>query len=558
MVEACDAALCNDFKWSSGQDENAKITFITEWVGGASGDESNWALAANWSNVTIPGVNSWIRIPNATNNPIIGSGTTANCKHLVIESGGGLTVEGTLANSGTVTVNSDASASGSLILNGTLNGNVTYNRYLMNDRWHLVSSPVVGQTYNATFFTENYIDHNSGSTAFALIDYDTENNQWNPYPGSDASGTFTSAKGFLVARYAAASVGGTVGFTGPVATSDVSFTPSTAGYRWNAVGNPFTSAIGINSNVGTTNFINNNLSNLAESFVAIYYWDDTDGGIGNYIEINQSSDAFYAAPGQGFFVKAASNATAINFPVSLRTHQGSVTLKSGQAEWPQLEIAAKRGNVRSVATIKFIEGTTPGLDVGYDAGKFKSNPEINLFTKLLDDNGVDFGLQCLPPTQLESLTIPVGLDVKSAGEVTFSINYSSLPGNQIPVLEDRLLNTKTPFEISTNSYTSKVSESENDYGRFYISFSSTTNAAQIKNEPFFKAWYSNNRIQIQGKVEGAAMITLYDINGRVLMQKEVTNESQNSLSIPNLGNGIYLVKIAGSNKTELLKVHVLK
>jgi hypothetical protein len=558
MVEACDGEFCTDFNWSSGQDEDAKITFITEWVGGALGDETNWANAANWSNVTVPGANSWVRIPAVVNAPIIGSGITASCNHLVIESGGELTIDGTLDNSGTVTVNSDALASGSLILNGTLNGNVTYNRYLMNDRWHLVSSPVAGQTFNSTFFADNSIDHNPGSTAFALIDYDTENNKWNAYPGADASGTFTSAKGFLVARYAASSDGGTVGFTGQVVANDVSFTPSTAGYRWNAVGNPFTSAIGINDNAGTDNFIKENLSNLDESFASIYYWDDTDGGIGNYIEINQSSAAFYAAPGQGFFVQAASGASAINFPVSIRTHQGSVTLKSGQAEWPQLEITAKSGDVRSVATIKFVDGSTPGLDVGYDAGKFKSNPRINIFTKLVDDNDVDFGLQCLPPTQMESLAIPVGLDVKSAGEISFNINYFSLPGNLIPVLEDRLLNIKTPFETGNINYTSTVSESESDYGRFYISFSSTTDVAQIKNGPFFKAWYSNNTIQIQGKMEGPAIVILYDINGRALMQKEVRNESQNSLSIPNLGNGIYLVKITGSNKTELLKVPVLR
>jgi hypothetical protein len=559
IVEACDGEFCTDFNWSSGQDEDAKITFsTTEWVGGHTGDETTWNRAENWSNGTIPDSDSWVRIPSVVNAPIIGSGTTASCHHLVIESGGELTIDGTLDNSGTVTVNSDALASGSLILNGTLNGNVTYNRYLVNDRWHLVSSPVAGQTFNSTFFADNSIDHNPGSTEFALIDYDTENNQWNSYPGAGVSGTFTSAKGFLLARYIASSEGGTVGFTGPVNTGDVSFTPSTAGYRWNAVGNPFTSAIGINSNAGTTNFIDENSSNLSESFAAIYYWDDTDGGIGNYIEINQSSSAFYAAPGQGFFVQAASGATAINFPVSLRTHQGLVTLKSGQAEWPQLEITAKSGDVRSVATIKFVDGSTHGLDVGYDAGKFKSNPRINLFTKLVDDNGVDFGLQCLPPTQMESMAIPVGLDVKSAGEITFNINYFSLPGNLIPVLEDRLLNIKTPFETGNNNYTSTVSESESDYGRFYVSFSSTTDLAHIQNGTFFKAWYSNNTIQIHGKMEGPATIILYDIKGRVLMQKEVRNESQNSLSIPNFSNGIYLVKITGSNKTELLKVPVLK
>ncbi len=564
LVEACDTEFCTGFTWSSSQDEGAKITFSTDWVGGSSGD--SWATAANWSSGTVPDEDSWVRIPAVTNGPIIGSGTTAVCNNLVIESGGELTIESggeltieeRLDNSGTVTVNSNASASGSLILNGTLNGNVTYNRYLVNDRWHLVSSPVAGQTFNSTFFADNSIDHNPTSTEFALIDYDTENNQWNPYPDQNATGIFTSGKGFLMARYEESSVGGTVNFTGTVATSAVSFTPSTLGYRWNAVGNPFPSAIGINSNAGTDNFINLNSSSLDPSFVAIYYWDDTDGGTGNYIPINQSSPAFYAAPGQGFFVKAATGATAINFPLSIRTHNGLATLNSGQAEWPQLEIIANSGDARSVASIKFVEGTTPGLDVGYDAGKFKSNPEINLFTKLVDDNGVDFGLQCLPPTQMESLAIPLGLDVKSAGEITFSINYSTLPGNLIPVLEDRLLNINTPFETDSNTYTSTVNESESDYGRFYISFSSTTDVAQIQNGNFFRAWYSNNTIQIQGNVEGAAIITLYDINGRALMHKQVAAASHHSLSIPNIGNGIYLVKIACSNRTELLKVPVLK
>jgi hypothetical protein len=46
-----------------------------------------------------------------------------------------------------------------------------------------------------------------------------------------------------------------------------------------------------------------------------------------------------------------------------------------------------------VTVIKFIEGTTAGLDVGYDAGVFKAEPTFSIYTKLVEDNGVEFHLQ---------------------------------------------------------------------------------------------------------------------------------------------------------------------
>ena len=44
---------------------------------------------------------------------------------------------------------------------------------------------------------------------------------------------------------------------------------------------------------------------------------------------------------------------------------------------------------------------TKGLDPSYDVGKMKGNPDIALYTKLIEDNGIDFTIQALPFAGLE-------------------------------------------------------------------------------------------------------------------------------------------------------------
>ena len=51
---------------------------------------------------------------------------------------------------------------GSLIVagavDGTASGNITYKRNLATNNWYLVSPPVVGQTYNDSWVSDNGID----------------------------------------------------------------------------------------------------------------------------------------------------------------------------------------------------------------------------------------------------------------------------------------------------------------------------------------------------------------------------------------------------------------
>ena len=65
-------------------------------------------------------------IPDVTNAPIIGASTNAAVFNLTITEADGLVI-----NSG-----------GTLIVNGTSSGNVTYNRNLGTSNWYLISAPV--------------------------------------------------------------------------------------------------------------------------------------------------------------------------------------------------------------------------------------------------------------------------------------------------------------------------------------------------------------------------------------------------------------------------------
>ena len=89
-----------------------------------------------------------------------------------------------------------------------------------------------------------------------------------------------------------------------------------------------------------------------------------------------------------------------------------------------------------------MSGMTKGLDPSYDAGKMKGNPNIALYTRLLEDNGVDFAIQALPTEGITEFVIPVGVDVAEAGEFSFSVTQKNLDNYNI-ILEDREENTFT-------------------------------------------------------------------------------------------------------------------
>ena len=73
--------------------------------------------------------------------------------------------------------------------------------------------------------------------------------------------------------------------------------------------------------------------------------------------------------------------------------------------------------------LAFIEGMTYGLDVSYDAGGFKGNSQLALYSFLVENNNEEFAVQALP-ILTESIAVPIGFVAGTPS--IYSFNAESL------------------------------------------------------------------------------------------------------------------------------------
>lgn len=506
----------------------------------------NWSLASNWS-AGIPGAITDVIL---TTNCTVDGNTPA--KSVTVNAGITLTIasSNTLAVSGDFTLKSNVSGTASLINGGTLTvtGAVNAERYMTNGKWHLISPTASGQTV-AAFLTANANIPTSGSNR-GMMDYNTLGNNWNAYyPTSSAVGTMVAGKGYST-RIAATD--GTITFTGALASGTKTVELTTSGEGWNCVGNPYTSAINMNTTAhATNNFITANSDNLDPSYACVYVWDEDASYTGQNCYKVISNSGFsttktilaqnYVAPGQGFFVKAKTGTSSISFTTVLQSHQGGTALREATTSWPGIALNVASATSSASAIITFNGSMTNGLDPTYDAGLLRGANGLSLYTRLLEDNGVDFAIQCLPE-RYSNLIIPVGVDCKDGGEITFSAETVDLPSACKVILEDRTTKTFTSLTDGA-TYKTTVSAGSTAVGRFYIRTGDnfTTGASGLTLN--LKVFTGKGAIIIEGEVGDQAIATLYNVQGQRVRVQPLKKGSMNTISCPDLGNGIYLLKI---------------
>ena len=470
-----------------------------------------------------------------------------------------------LTNTGTFNINSTATTNGSLIVSGTSTGNITYNRYLLGSKWHLFSAPIGAQNINS-FVTNgaNNVPRSDGGTGtkYALAPYDNTGTigatTWDYYTigGSNeasSAGDFVAGKGYQVFTTAA----GTIAFTGTVPTvqTDLAVTVD-ASNTWNLVGNPFPSSIPANVDAdATNNFLTVNTNELDPSNTAIYIWDAATSA---YVLVNHDSPATYIAPGQSFFVKSSA-ANTLNFTTAMRMHQPTAVFQKGNGNLkPTIQLIAKNAEGKiSTTKIKYVAGTSYGLDPGYDASTFSAveSSYFGVYSKLIEDNGVNFSLQIVPDENYETTVIPIGITTDASAEVTFKAVYENLPSDKKVFLEDRLLSVFTEINESSKSYTISLTSESSKEGRFYIH-----TLAKKPTEPSTEltdlrivSYYDTNSLKIIGNLEEASTIEIFDTLGRFIFKSTVRNEA-NEVSVPSMAKGIYYVKINSPTKKSSTKI----
>ncbi len=106
--------------------------------------------------------------------------TVASGKSFTIEKTGSVTMSGNFSNSGTFTLNSDSDEFSSIIIGGTVTGNISYNRYVNSvgtNEWDLIGAPVSGQSINS-FVTANSSTLATNGDTYAIGRYDNYGNEW--------------------------------------------------------------------------------------------------------------------------------------------------------------------------------------------------------------------------------------------------------------------------------------------------------------------------------------------------------------------------------------------
>lgn len=527
---------------SIGTSYGSVISFTTgmgelTWNGS---ENSDWKIANNWTPAKIPNASYNVVIPVGLNNyPTITSASV--CNNLTIES----------ASTGT----------GSIIgqNNLTVIGTTTVQHYLpKSDKKQFISSPVNELISN--FINSNFAVHPANSEEVNLYgntNYENNSSNLNLFATDKTSESFVPGKGYEIIQTSE----GNVIFTGTLHKGDINISissPELPGNPWNLVGNPFPSAINVNTG---TNFLSINADAIDDSYKAIYVWDAASG---KYITINSSSPQTYIAPGQAFFIYSAEGGSVINFNQNMQTHQTCNNIKSGEVLSSSVKLIVEQSKGISTTNILFIENMTTGLDPGYDAGRFTlDDNNFAIYTHLAGDesNKIDFDIQCLPSENID-YTIPVGLNAPAYTELIFRAEALNLPTDIPVILEDRLKGVFTDLTEAGRFYKVTVSTKSEGTGRFFLHTNKSA-SERINPEPGEIDFTiiprpQLNTLNIIGNTENFTEIAVYDMLGRKLLHRLLQRDGASEIEMGDLKSGAYIVCINSLNQKVSRKISWVK
>jgi surface protein len=540
------------------------------WEGSESTD---WNTTANWSCNTVPTITDNVLIPHVTNDPVVNlaPASSAVCNNLTIESGAvltipagkALTVNGTLTNnagiSGLIVKSTSDGAGGTGFLINNISGVPgTVERYVSGDYWHLISAAATGGETVTSFVgvtqNDNLVARNA--TNYALAPWLEATGLWDYFKvdGSNTSGQFgTPAKGFQVMRTSGTGTGngtnggsGTLTFKGALAAADQNIEVVKSGYGWNLIGNPYPCALDV------AKFLVENTLVIDPSYLRIYVSKIADVTTYGY---DPNTEGLLLASGDGFFVKSVAGGGTVKFTPAMKSDV-SDAFKAASVANPTIRLTADNGSGKLGTTIQYINGATKGLDPGKDAGLFNGlASSFSLFTRLIEDNGVDFTVQALPDNNYETMVVPVGLVAGKGATVTFKAVATNLPAGYKVVLEDKEIATFTRLDKANSTYTVKLEAAANGTGRFYLHTTEIVSAIDesLMSDVKVVPMPEQDLVRIVGNFDLPAKAMVYDMNGKLVATSTLASQIENDIPLTNCATGVYLLKTDSGKGIESVK-----
>lgn len=505
---------------------------VTEPIGSSSSEPNTIeynGLADQLVRLPDDGAYSNLVINNSNATANVNDAITVN-GNLSIKPGAAFTAtSGSIAVTGSLTLESNASGTGSFITNGAISG--TIQRYIgghngnVNDGWHLLSSPVTAQAISAF--------HTAGS-GDDFYKWDEVSNTWinRTATGGGLNGSFETnfgiGTGYLVS-YTSSLTNSFVGSfnNGNVTITGLSYTGANTSAGWHLLGNPFSSAVNWNNG-------NWNLSNVDAN---CQIWDEANA---SYTVIAPNG---IIPAANGFMAHASVANASLTIPASARAHSNTNWYKQPvQNHRIVLTATDPEGGTVQQSIIRFDANATDGYDTEFDSYYLPGFAPS--FYSIVQDEY--YALNTLPELT-GGLTIPMGF-VKN-GSQQFTISLTENIAGQIVYLTD--LKTNQTSNLTEGAYTFS-SQDGDDANRFLIHFG-TLGIDKPQADQAFSTWIIGNQLYILSDKPND--VRLFDVQGRLLQNFKI--ESYDLQQYPlNLPAGVYIVRLQQSTSASSVKIIV--
>ncbi len=519
----------------------------------------------------------------AGNLTISGSVTINNGQRFILGSSGA--VANTTA-TGPIEINSSSDSHGAFYNYGSWtsngpNGKISYNRFIANlSTWDLIGSPVSNLSISSFVTTETDLASGGGDNndQYAIGTYTNTTaaypaNTWFNYTTASgandvaSAGNFEPGKGYqMAASGSAAGQGKEVSFSGnpntgtvtePVINSEQGNpgeNDQSNGTKFNLVSNPYPSYLSVVS------FISGNSSVLHSGVhQAVYGWN------GSSYDTYNNSTGGYIAPAQGFMVGAESSSSVnLTFTTSMQSTANtsmddfiSGDIMDDRAE---LFISLNQNDLENRTRFYFLDNTTDGLDISYDAAVIGFDNNMIYSRLLQDDEGYAIDIQALAYSEMWDKVIPLGINALAGEEMTIGISHRTTPADLNIYLEDTEEGTMTNLLEGDFVYTPTSDLS--GVGRFFIHMTADTMSNEEVSTSMLNAYKEVDASYIT--IEGLATqtnetnVSLYNILGRKVLSTTLNNNmGTQTISTVGLSTGIYVIELE-SGTDRLTKKLIIK
>ncbi len=469
-----------------------------------------------------------------------------------------------------VTIQSDATGTGSIGVFGTLSGisNVTVQRYIgSSQQWRMVGFPftaatTISETALAGFYTSGYNAYTYNESADDQSNYGnsgTANAGWTAF----TSGTINANQGLLLSG---GTISSTISFTGPLntGTQNIPLTKSKSG--WNLIANPFA------SNINWTTVASDN-SSLVNN--AIYRYDPNTTAYASYVSGSSTGNQNNVIEnGASFFVQAISSgnlsiselAKLTGSSAPLASLFGLEPIIAQDKSIIKLSLLKEGETYGDEVVLRWgVDPATDGFDGKYDAYDLGRVKGADL--SVIGNDGTVYSIfhgSELKSSSIENRTVQLGIKNIEEGNYTMGIQLlSAIAGNNKAYLFDSYTNQYTLMDGNTNNYNFLVTSDAKSQSatRFEVVMNykapentvSTNLPVMLLNNPssgnLFSLYSKNNYKQLQWQI--------IDASGRLLqagLLSDVLKGSTHQISAGNAGQGNYFIKLTGDgNSLPVLK-----